>query len=183
MDESRSSRSRGGYGSRGGNSGGGYGSREDSSNRSWPNNRNGGRRNSSGSGQYKQFDDQPKEITPLSVPEEYVDCAEDVMRTMVRSITTSKIRNLYSLITDIYNIENLRHAETLLPSSVTGIRMARVRFLYEAGRDPGVKTFLRRAKLLEYLKGIDNNRADLIRFAHYMEALVAYHRFFGGREQ
>lgn len=36
--------------------------------------------------------------------------------------------------------------------------------------------------LLEYLKGISTDRADLIRFAHYMEALVAFHRYFGGKE-
>ena len=26
------------------------------------------------------------------------------------------------------------------------------------------------------------DRADLIRFAHYMEALVAFHRYLGGKE-
>ena len=37
----------------------------------------------------------------------------------------------------------------------------------------------------EYLQdplGISTNRETLIAFAHYMEALVAYHRYYGGKE-
>ena len=158
------------------NSGRGFNGKERNNNRN-------GNRYQSGASQDKKYNSPSREIRPEPVPEEYVDCAEDVMREMVRNITTSKIRNLYSLVMDIYHTENLRHETELLPSSVTGIRMARVRFLYEAGRDRDVKSFVERAKLLEYLKGIGNNRTDLIRFVNYMEALVAYHRYFGGREK
>ena len=45
-----------------------------------------------------------------------------------------------------------------------------------------MKDFISQSHLLEYLKGISTDRADLIRFAHYMEALVAFHRYFGGKE-
>ena len=45
-----------------------------------------------------------------------------------------------------------------------------------------MKEFITQAHLLEYLKGISTDRADLIRFAHYMEALVAFHRYLGGKE-
>ena len=41
---------------------------------------------------------------------------------------------------------------------------------------------MEKAQLLAYIKGIGNSRAEMIRFAHYMEALVAYHRFMGGKE-
>ena len=37
-------------------------------------------------------------------------------------------------------------------------------------------------KLLEYLKGINGKRESFIKFTQYMEALVAFHKFFGGRE-
>lgn len=126
-----------------------------------------------------------KEILPEAVPEDYVQAAETVMRDVVNqrpSITTSKIRNLLSLVTDIYNVENLRTEQTLLADSVSRLMMMRVRALYEAGRDQATKNFIEKAKLLEYLKGIGNDREKLIRFAHYMEALVAYHRYYGGRE-
>ena len=60
--------------------------------------------------------------------------------------------------------------------------MMRIRTAYEAGRDPATKVFVEKAHLLQYLKGIGTGREDLIAFAHYMEALVAYHRYYGGKE-
>lgn len=128
---------------------------------------------------------QTEEIKPEALPAEYVDCAERVMRKVMDDgsrITTSKIRNLLSLVSDIYNEENIRTADEILPESMTSLMMMRIRVVYEAGREPSVKSFVKEAKILEYLKDIGNNREKLINFAHYMEALVAYHRFFGGRE-
>lgn len=124
---------------------------------------------------------QPPEIRALPLPEDYVDEAEKVMRELRESgnrITTSKIRNLLSLVSDIYNVENLRDEPALLPESKAALTMMRIRTVYEAGRDRDtVGKFVEKAKLLEYIKDIKNDRAKLINFAHYMEALVAYHRF------
>lgn len=127
------------------------------------------------------------EIRALPLPEDYVDAAEAVMRKLKESgnrITTSKIRNLLSLVSDIYNVENLRDDPALLPESKAALTMMRIRTVYEAGRDRDtVGKFVEKAKLLEYIKGIGNEREKLIAFAHYMEALVAYHRYLiGGRE-
>ena len=127
----------------------------------------------------------PPEITPKKVPEDYVDEAERIMRSLMsqpKKVTTSKIRNLLSLVTDIYNEENIRTDEKLLPESIVKLNLMRVRVAYECGRDDTVKSFVAQTNLLEYLKGISTDRADLIRFAHYMEALVAFHRYFGGKE-
>lgn len=129
---------------------------------------------------------QPPEIKALPLPEDYVDEAEKVMRELAnkgKKITTSKIRNLLSLVSDIYNAENLRDDPQIKPESRTALTMMRIRVVYEAGREQTVKEFVTEAKLLEYIKDIKNDRAKLINFAHYMEALVAYHRFLiGGRE-
>ena len=130
----------------------------------------------------------PPETVPRKVPENYVDEAERIMRALISSgttITTSKIRNLLSLVTDIYNDESIRTEDKLKPDSVVKLNLMRVRVAYECGRDnrdDTVKTFVRQTNLLEYLKGISDDRADLIRFAHYMEALVAFHRYLGGKE-
>ena len=46
------------------------------------------------------------------VPEDYVDEAERIMRSLMsqpKKVTTSKIRNLLSLVTDIYNEEKHPH--------------------------------------------------------------------------
>lgn len=126
------------------------------------------------------------EITAKPLPADYVDEAERVIRRFSEGsakITTSKLRNLLSLVSDIYNRENLRTEKELLPESVTALSMMRIRTVYEAGRDDGVKEFVRTAAMLEYIKGIGTDRQKLIDFAHYMEALVAYHRFIiGGKE-
>lgn len=136
--------------------------------------------------QFRDTRQLPPEAKAQPLPADYVDAAEQVMRKLAgeRSrITTSKIRNLHSLVSDVYNVENLRDEGELLPESVTALTMMRIRVVYEAGREPSVKDFVREAKLLEYLKDIGNDRKRLIDFAHYMEALVAYHRFYiGGRE-
>jgi len=137
----------------------------------------------------------PPETVPRKVPENYVDEAERIMRALISSgttITTSKIRNLLSLVTDIYNDESIRTEDKLKPDSVVKLNLMRVRVAYEYGRDNGesvgkdkvypMREFITQAHLLEYLKGISTDRADLIRFAHYMEALVAFHRYLGGKE-
>ena len=127
----------------------------------------------------------PAEIKPLPVPEDYVDQAEAVMRQLSEgknSISTSKIRNLLSLVTEVYNVENLRTGDELCADSIAKVNLMRVRVAYEMGRDNKVKAFAENAKLMEYLKGISKDRKDLIRFAHYMEALVAFHKYFGGKE-
>lgn len=164
--------------------GGGY-----NNSRSGYSNSYNGNRNSSGSynsrSSYGQQKELPPEITPKKVPEDYVDEAERIMRSLMsqpKKVTTSKIRNLLSLVTDIYNTENIRTEEKLLPESIVKLNLMRVRVAYECGRDDTVKSFVAQTNLLEYLKGISTDRADLIRFAHYMEALVAFHRYFGGKE-
>lgn len=137
--------------------------------------------------QYNAPRQAPPEINALPLPEDYVDAAEKVIRRIAenrgRPITTSKIRNLFSLVSDIYNVENLRDEPELLQESRTALTMMRIRVVYEAGREQNVKEFVTEAKLLEYIKDIKNDRKKLIDFAHYMEALVAYHRYLiGGRE-
>lgn len=137
----------------------------------------------------------PPETIPRKVPENYVDEAERIMRALISSgttVTTSKIRSLLSLVTDIYNDESIRTEDKLKPDSVVKLNLMRVRVAYEYGRDNGesvgkdkvypMREFITQAHLREYLKGISTDRADLIRFAHYMEALVAFHRYLGGKE-
>ena len=136
-------------------------------------------------GGFQQQKRLPPEIRPQKVPDDYVDQAEKIMRSLLengKTVTTSKIRNLLSLVSEIYNTENIRAEKELRPDSVVKLNLMRVRVAYECGRDNAVKDFVAITNLLEYLKGISNGRADLRRFAHYMEALVAYHRYFGGRE-
>lgn len=134
-------------------------------------------------GGFQQQKRLPPEIRPQKVPDDYVDQAERIMRSLMengKTVSNSKIRKLLSLVSEIYNEENRSTEKELQEKNVVKINLMRVRVAYECGRDNAVKDFVAKAKLLEYLKGISRDRADLIRFAHYMEALVAYHRYLGG---
>ena len=128
----------------------------------------------------------PDIIEAEPLPEDYVEKAEEVIKGLIDkkiNITTSKIRNLLSFVSEIYNIENNRDDPELLPRSQSLLTMMRIRTVYEAGRErKTVKVFVEDAKLLQHIKDIGKSREKLIDFSHYMEALVAYHRFYGGKE-
>ena len=136
-------------------------------------------------GQLRTQGETAAEIKPLPIPEDYVDAAEKVMRALFANrsrITTTKMRGFLTLVNDVYNVESLRTEPELSAESKLKLMRLRVRIVYDAGRENDVRSFVERAKLLEYIKGIGSSRAEMIRFAHYMEALVAYHRFMGGKE-
>ena len=127
----------------------------------------------------------------------YVDQAEDVIRQLEKNkdnkgktirITTTKIRNLLAMSADIYN-EILGKDEKLSEEICAKIDYLRVRFIYECGRDKDrdrnepVKKFVEKAKLIEALKEIQGSRKRFILFNRYLEALVAYHRYYGGKDR
>ena len=123
-------------------------------------------------------------LEPMEIPKDYIQKAETIMKDISKCITTSKIRGFLSLVSKVYNVESVRTEDTLLPESIDTIQMMRIRVVYEAGRDStdGVKRFLEKSNILNYLKSIGDSRQKFITFARYMEALVAYHRFYGGKE-
>lgn len=121
-------------------------------------------------------------VVAKAIPENYVDLAETLMSANSRSITTSKLRNWFSIANDIYNVESRSSEIGLKPESCTKLLNLRVRIVYDAGKDSKIKDFVTSANLLSYIKGIGESREQMIRFTHYMEALVAYHKYFGGRE-
>ena len=123
-----------------------------------------------------------------TLPGDYANKAEEVIRQLGQNrITTSKLRRLLALLIPIYNEENLRSEPELTGDNRAALQLARVRMLYEAGREQSVKEFVGKAKLVEYLKGVEQaktgSREKLLDYYHYMEALVAYHKFYGGREE
>lgn len=95
-----------------------------------------------------------------------------------RLVSTSKIRNLLSMISDIYNELLNRPEEKLDERTRERIAYLRVRFVYEAGREDTVKHFVETANILGYLQAINGKRSEFILFSRYMEALVAYFKYF-----
>ena len=130
-----------------------------------------------------------------TLPDNYVDLAESIITALKREadaktrdqatnriiqpITTTKLRNLLSLFSETYN-ECLRSdADLLSDAQISALRAARVRIIYECGRDKDVKHFIDKTQMLDFLFGIGNQKSEMIRYYHYLEALVAYGRFTG----
>lgn len=125
------------------------------------------------------------------LPDNYVDEAQGFMNKFMdehkkdkNRITTTKIRSILAMVSEIYNEESRRTDEKLSEDSMANIQLLRVRMIYECGRNPSdVKPFIIGSKLINYLLDIGDSRKRFINYAHYVEALVAYHRFFGGKDQ
>lgn len=97
-------------------------------------------------------------------------------------LTVSQIRNLLAMSADILN-EVLEYPEENLSEELLDrVSYLTVRFYYEAGRDEKVKSFIEKAKLIEKLKNAKTKK-DYVDYYHYMEALVAFHRYYGGKDQ
>ena len=66
------------------------------------------------------------------------------------------------------------------------IEYLRIRFVYECGRDDSkrkVRNFVEKSEVLEILKEIKKSKKNYLLFSRYMEALVAFHKYYGGKEQ
>ena len=104
-------------------------------------------------------------------------------RGKVEMITTSQIRNLLAMTADIYN-QVMLSMNDVLSEEITGrIAYLKIRFIYEMGRDSKMKTFAQQAEILKAIDEIGNSKQKYILFSRYMEALVAYRKFYGGHDE
>lgn len=120
----------------------------------------------------------------------YTQRAEAVILELKKSLdrrfqdfTTSKIRNILTLVSEIYNDVVADHSKTLSKEVQERVEYLKVRLIYESGRETNtVDPFVKRSGLIKIIDGIGDNKERFIKFARYMEALVAYHRYHGGKE-
>ena len=123
----------------------------------------------------------------------YVDKAEKAIRSLrdkaeqqrrgrgePKIVTTSKIRNLLAMTADIYNQVMICQNDKLSDDLKGRIEYLRVRFMYECGREPLVKNFVE--DVLPILKEINGSKKNYILFSRYMEALIAFHKYYGGKD-
>lgn len=126
---------------------------------------------------------------------DYVKIADDKMRSYASSeekkklrpsidyykLTSSQMRNLYALITRVYN--KMRAGQDI---TVSDLSNAKVRMVYDAGKNPDVAKFLLKTELLTGLNWLTEHldaegkidKELFTRYANYMEALVAYHYYY-----
>ena len=125
---------------------------------------------------------------------DYVKSAEETVKGLKKDsrgnlvLTTSKIRNILSMVSDIYNdARMLPPKEKLNRSILDRLQYLKIRIVYEYGRDAksdsGVQDFIEKSDLLNLLNQIGDDNQKLQIFCHYMEALVAYHRYYGGSDK
>lgn len=94
-----------------------------------------------------------------------------------RGLTVSKLRNIYGMIMNIYTKTDSSNFE----SCAYDIQYLKVKMAYEAGRERSVKGFLEDTSLMTALDDIKTYEEFLL-YCRYAESLVAYFKFFGGRE-
>jgi CRISPR-associated protein Csm2 len=113
-----------------------------------------------------------KQLKDVNQYDDALDTISNIAKKFKKNnITTSRLRNIYN---HIY----------VLKDNEEGLKeLKRVRYLlaYVAGREN--KQFFREfvEKVDEIIKDI-KNASEIELFKQFMEALIAYHRFHGGRE-
>lgn len=125
-----------------------------------------------------------------------VDRAEEVMRTLSQSknmVTTSQIRKFLTAVNTVkekismYRMDN-KEKNDLLPVSLQAqIKYLKVKLAYQIGRNKGkygnpVEAFEKEAGLMKWIDEIKGSAKEYDKFFNYIEALVAYHKFYGGRD-
>lgn len=99
-----------------------------------------------------------------------------------KSVTTSQIRNMLSKINELGEQARSKSEEKLTDKEISKLQYIKMRIAYDAGRDKKVEKFVKEAKILELISDIKDSREKLDIFYSYFESLVAYHRFYGGKD-
>lgn len=128
----------------------------------------------------------------------YVKSAENVIRFLKdeqfsafkegsrksEELTTSAIRNILSETSAIYDTVRAQGVEA------ARIRLSylKVKLVYQSGRNAAVKRFVEVSDLLGTLDKVNEyyekpeEKDRIILFCRYMEALVAYFKYYGGKD-
>ena len=132
-----------------------------------------------------------------------VDRAEGVIRKLKKdkygkiALKTNQIRKFLTAVNILANKVAIYKAEhpgiKKLPEElIDEVQYLQVKLIYQVGREkkdtkpqfqPGpVEDFVNNAGLISAVKNIGNSIAEFEKFNRYMEALVAYHKFYGGKD-
>lgn len=121
-------------------------------------------------------------MTMILNEKNYVDQAEQVILSLYRKnknfvLTTSQIRKILSLTSALFDEARLKPFDQLQNK----LAYLRVQIVYQVGRKNEVRDFVEKSQLLQALKEVTDTKSLLL-FCRYMEALVAYFKYYGGEE-
>ncbi len=146
---------------------------------------NGGKQGYNGSNNKpRQQQTAPRKPYEALQEENYVTRAENVIKELKNTrvnVTTSQIRNILAMVSQIYNNVIIDTDETLSETVQSQLRYLKIKIVYAAGREDTVRKFVEESQIAQLLDAIGSSRQNFMLYAHYMEALVAYHRFYDGR--
>ncbi len=128
----------------------------------------------------------------------FVDVAEDVIKKiksemdkkMCNDLSTSKIRNILAMIAEIYKYVISDSGENSISSEINSkLQYFKIRCYYEIGRDreqagkkiSSVEMLFENSNILDLIKDI-NNKKRVINYYHYFESLIAWHKYYIGKE-
>ncbi|GAB7231061.1 type III-A CRISPR-associated protein Csm2 [Facklamia hominis] len=121
-------------------------------------------------------------MTMILNEQNYVDQAEKVIlelrgKNKKFDLTTSQIRKILTLTSALFDEARLKPFDQLQNK----LAYLRVQIVYQVGRKNEVRDFVEKSQLLQALKEVTDTKSLLL-FCRYMEALVAYFKFYGGKE-
>ena len=100
------------------------------------------------------------------------------------ALTTSQVRKFLTAINvvrnkvDLYIAQN-KETKELSSELVAEVKFLKVNLLYQAGRINTVKQFMNTANLGNIIDNVGNDTKKFQKLCKYVEALVAYHKFYG----
>lgn len=132
---------------------------------------------------------------------DYVAEAEAVIKQLSKTnkgeiaLNTSQLRKIFSAITDVKNkvvveaAKSQDKVKTISPELQMEIRFIKTLLYYQAGREieenkkkgvtlNSVDEFIEKAKLIPRLDAIGENVEEFYNYCKYIEALVAFHKYY-----
>lgn len=103
-------------------------------------------------------------------------------------LKTNQIRKFLTAVNVVTNKVNMYKSKHLLEEKFPDelaeeVMYLKVKIAYQAGRERSVKQFVEKADLVQRIKAIGHDIKKYNDFARYVEALVAYHKFYGGKDK
>ena len=83
------------------------------------------------------------------------------------------------MVSEIYSDASRSREEKLDTEMRSRLQYLKLHIVYEEGREPAVKDFVKKSELIGALDEVKDSKSQLIIFCHYVEALVAYRKFKG----
>ena len=116
----------------------------------------------------------------------FADIAEEIIKAhkdfMDRDpISTSQIRNLLDLLNVLRERLRTERVKELTEDMKGQVQYIKLRFVYAAGRDKdskGVRDFIQRSGMIACLDTVKDSVKQYELVCKYMEALVAYHKYY-----